>query len=121
MNEKVLGQLMFVKRGATHFVIAIFVTLIITFSFENPPSYATPPAIAQDIDRHNPKGPIFIGVNVRGEYTSLQHERYPNSVFPKDYYDDSFSLIRDAGDCNRSEYENEDRSRFPIDRPLELL
>ena len=41
--------------------------------------------------------PVFIGVNVRGLYTSLQHERYPDSVFPKNYYEDSFRLIHDAG------------------------
>src|ERR671919_673773 len=88
---------MFMKQGAVLFVIEIFITLIIAVSFEKPLSSATPLAMAQDIDRNDEKRPIFIGVNVRGEYTSLQHERYPDSVFPKNYYDDSFSLIRDAG------------------------
>jgi hypothetical protein len=88
---------MFLKQGAAHFVIAVLITLMIAVYFENPLSSATPSAIAQDTDRNDAKGPIFIGVNVRGEYTSLQHERYPDSVFPKNYYDSSFSLIRDAG------------------------
>src|SRR5215203_5343277 len=41
----------------------------------------------------------YIGVNVRGLYTSLQHERYPFSPAPllADYYDDSFRLISEAG------------------------
>jgi hypothetical protein len=40
----------------------------------------------------------YIGVNVRGLYTSLQHERYPFSPAPllADYYDDSFKLISEA-------------------------
>jgi hypothetical protein len=88
---------MFVKQGAAHYVIAIYITLMIAFSFGNPPSYTTPPAMAQDIDRNDQKSPIFIGVNVRGQYTNLQYERYPDSVFPENYYEDSFRLIRDAG------------------------
>jgi hypothetical protein len=88
---------MSVKQGAKLFVLAIVISLVIPTFFEKPLSYATPLANAQDIDRNDQKGPIFIGVNVRGEYTNLQHERYPDSVFPKNYYDDSFSLIRDAG------------------------
>ena len=85
------------KQGGKLFVLAIVISLVIPTFFEKPLSYVTPPAIAQDIDRNDEKRPIFIGVNVRGEYTNLQHERYPDSVFPKNYYDDSFSLIRDAG------------------------
>jgi hypothetical protein len=88
---------MFVKRGAAHFVLAIFISLMIPVSFEKPLSHATSPAIAQDIDRSDQKKPIYIGVNVRGQYTNLQYQRYPDSVFPKNYYDDSFGLIRDAG------------------------
>jgi hypothetical protein len=40
---------------------------------------------------------IFIGVNMRGLYTNLQYERYPDSVFPQDYYENSFRIISDAG------------------------
>ena len=85
------------KQGAAHYVIAIYITLMIAFSFGNPLSYTTPPAMAQDIDRNDQKSPIFIGVNVRGQYTNLQYERYPDFVFPENYYEDSFRLIRDAG------------------------
>ena len=88
---------MFVKQGAAHYVIAIFITLMIAVFFEICLSYATPPAIAQDIDRNDQKRPNFIGVNVRGQYTNLQYERYPDSVFPENYYEDSFRLIRDSG------------------------
>ena len=88
---------MFVNQGAKLCVLAIAISLFIPVFFEKPLSYAVPATIAQDTDRNGQKRPIFIGVNVRGEYTNLQHERYPDSLFPKNYYEDSFSLIRDAG------------------------
>src|SRR5262245_48711356 len=88
---------MFVKLRAARYVIAILITLMIAFSIANPFLYTTPPAMAQDINRNDQKSPIFIGVNVRGQYTNLQYERYPDFVFPENYYEDSFRLIRDAG------------------------
>ena len=41
----------------------------------------------------------YIGVNVRGLYTSLQYERYPSAPIPPlaDYYNKSFRLISEAG------------------------
>jgi hypothetical protein len=41
----------------------------------------------------------YIGVNVRGLYTSLQSERYPSAPIPllTDYYNKSFKLISEAG------------------------
>jgi len=41
----------------------------------------------------------YIGVNVRGLYTSLQHERYLSTPIPllADYYNKSFKLISEAG------------------------
>jgi hypothetical protein len=41
----------------------------------------------------------YIGVNVRGLYTSLQYERYPSALIPllADYYNKSFKLISEAG------------------------
>jgi aryl-phospho-beta-D-glucosidase BglC (GH1 family) len=41
----------------------------------------------------------FMGVNMRGLYTSLQHDtnRYSNAPFPIDYYENSFKLISQAG------------------------
>jgi hypothetical protein len=41
----------------------------------------------------------YIGVNVRGLYTSLRHERYPSALIPllADYYNKSFKLISEAG------------------------
>ena len=41
----------------------------------------------------------FMGVNMRGLYTSLQHDtnRYSNAPFPIGYYENSFKLISQAG------------------------
>jgi hypothetical protein len=58
---------------------------------------AIPPVEAQDTDRNADSGQKGIGVNMRGHYTNLQYERYPNFLFPENYYDTSFRLIRDAG------------------------
>ena len=88
---------MFLKLEAKHFLIAIFVSLMIPLSFEKPYSHATPTVIPHKSEQNDKKGPIFIGVNVRGYYTNLQYERYPNFLFPENYYDTSFRLIRDAG------------------------
>jgi hypothetical protein len=88
---------MFVKQGAEHFILAIFITVMIVVSLEESFLSATLPVDAQDITKDDDKGPIFIGVNVRGYYTNLQYERYPDFVFPENYYEDSFRLIHDAG------------------------
>ena len=50
------------------------------------------------INSNEDKGANYIGVNVRGLYTSLRHERYPSAPAPllADYYDDSFKLISEA-------------------------
>jgi hypothetical protein len=46
---------MFAKHGA-HIVLAMFISLMIAVSLENPLSLATPAAIAQEIDRDEKKG-----------------------------------------------------------------
>jgi hypothetical protein len=38
----------------------------------------------------------YVGVNIRGYYTSIQNSRY-STPFPENYYDDSFKLISKAG------------------------
>jgi hypothetical protein len=51
------------------------------------------------IDSKKQKDANYIGVNMRGLYTSLQHERYPFAPAPllAYYYDKSFRLISEAG------------------------
>lgn len=51
-------------------------------------------------NHNNDKNVPFMGVNVRGFYTSLQYDtdRYPHAPpFPVDYYENSFRLISQAG------------------------
>lgn len=39
----------------------------------------------------------LIGVNMKGMYTSLNYERFPNITITSDYYDKSFKLIKNIG------------------------
>ncbi|MGE5634254.1 MAG: hypothetical protein ACM3VV_03410 [Deltaproteobacteria bacterium] len=39
----------------------------------------------------------IIGVNMKGMYTSLNYERFPNITIPSDYYAESFKLIKNIG------------------------
>jgi hypothetical protein len=89
---------MFVKRRALEsFVLAVTILLMINITLEKHFPSATIPVNAQASNRNEDDKPIFIGVNVRGHYTNLQYERYPDFAFPENYYEDSFRLIHDAG------------------------
>ena len=89
------------KRGIGSLVLTVIATVMVVFVLSSPPLLAPDHVHAQHEIAQNEGDkdatPVFIGVNVRGLYTSLQHERYPDSVFPKNYYEDSFRLIHDAG------------------------
>ena len=53
-----------------------------------------------NLENHEEKNTnSYIGVNVRGLYTSLQHDRYPSAPIPhlEDYYNKSFKLISEGG------------------------
>jgi Cellulase (glycosyl hydrolase family 5) len=52
----------------------------------------------RNVDKDTNRIP-FMGVNMRGLYTSLQQDtnRYSNAPFPIDYYENSFKLISQAG------------------------
>src|SRR5215208_4696763 len=39
----------------------------------------------------------LMGVDMKGMYTSLNYERFPNITITSDYYDDSFKLIKNIG------------------------
>jgi aryl-phospho-beta-D-glucosidase BglC (GH1 family) len=73
--------------------IIIRLMIIISLHFLIIPSYFVASAAQQNqIDEKIP----YVGVNVRGYYTSLQNIRY-STPFPEHYYDDSFKLISKAG------------------------
>lgn len=42
-------------------------------------------------------GEKLMGVNMKGKYTSLNYERFPNVTIMNGYYDDSFKLIKSMG------------------------
>jgi hypothetical protein len=86
------------RRASVSSVFAVMLMIMIVFALVDQPFSATFSIHAQkETNQIDESAPVFIGVNVRGLYTSLQHERYPDSVFPKNYYEDSFRLIHDAG------------------------
>ncbi|SRR6266540_3369857 len=75
-------------------LIGLFLIYIVSLS-----TLRTEPANAQKTGQD----PIqYVGVNVRGYYTSLQGLRYA-TAFPDHYYDDSFKLIS-HGSMNHIRY-----------------
>src|SRR5215208_7112948 len=48
-------------------------------------------------DNNNQTKSEELGVNMKGMYTSLNYERFPNITITSDYYDDSFKLIKNIG------------------------
>ncbi len=40
---------------------------------------------------------MFIGVNMKGKFTSLNYERFQSDIFPSDYYEKSFQLMKNLG------------------------
>ncbi len=91
-------------------VIAISTSSILINSKYYDGSSETPPLVAlvraseqidnQDVQQSSDEedNNYYNGVNVRGIYTSLQHERYPSTYLPLEgYYDKSFKLISQAG------------------------
>ena len=53
--------------------------------------------IAYPTDNTHIKFEKIIGVNMKGMYTSLNYERFPNISIPSNYYDQSFKLIKNIG------------------------
>ena len=43
------------------------------------------------------RDPLYMGVVMRGNDTSAKENDESNAIFPKNYYDESFRLIHDAG------------------------
>jgi hypothetical protein len=48
-------------------------------------------------DNNQTKFEKIIGVNMKGMYTSLNYERFPNITIPSNYYEESFKLIKNIG------------------------
>jgi hypothetical protein len=85
------------RRAFVSFVFGVLITIMIVIFLEESLLSTTLPIDAQETVKNEDNGPIFIGVNVRGYYTNLQYERYPDFAFPDNYYEDSFRLIHYTG------------------------
>jgi hypothetical protein len=55
------------------------------------------PFISTTSAQENESNTSFIGVNLRGYYTTMSEERDFRGSLPKNYYEDSFRLISEAG------------------------
>jgi hypothetical protein len=70
------------------------VIIIVVFSF----LYLSEFKISYSSDNNNQtESAKLIGVNMKGMYTSLNYERFPNITITSDYYDESFKLIKKIG------------------------
>jgi hypothetical protein len=70
-------------------------TIIVGYAAATPLSQHTLKLFAQ-VEENN-ASPSFIGVAMRGNNTSAKEHDESNVRFPKNYYEDSFRLIHDAG------------------------
>ena len=98
INHLTKISLQWIKYGNRRavFVNGAMFSIIMIVLLEPFPS-ATIHVEAQNIVANEDRSPNLMGVNVRGQYTSLQYERYPDFVLPRNYYEETFSLIHDAG------------------------
>ena len=92
MNMNCIFKNKFYEKNLLHNIIAILSLLIIIilsffYLFEFNTAYSN-----NQIDPEK-----IIGVNMKGMYTSLNYERFPNTTIPTDYYDESFKLIKNIG------------------------
>lgn len=67
----------------------VILILIILFTYNLKNSYLTTTVLNNKTE--------FIGVNMKGKFTSLNYERFSGITFPSDYYEESFKLIKNIG------------------------
>ncbi|HET9774662.1 MAG TPA: cellulase family glycosylhydrolase [Nitrososphaeraceae archaeon] len=76
------------KKNLQYLAVSLILILTVSFSytleFKNTYSYPQ-------------NGEKLLGVNMKGKYTSLNYERFPNVTIMNDYYNDSFKLIKSMG------------------------
>jgi hypothetical protein len=73
--------------------IIIIIIIIVGFSF----LYLSEFKISYSDSNNQTESAKLIGVNMKGMYTSLNYERFPNITITSNYYDESFKLIKKIG------------------------
>jgi hypothetical protein len=74
-------------------ILPIVIIIIVLFSFLSLSEFK----ISYSDNNNLTESEKFIGVNMKGMYTSLNYERFPNITITSDYYDKSFKLIKNIG------------------------
>ena len=74
-------------------LLTTIVIIIVIFSFLSLSEFK----ISYSDNNNLTESEILIGVNMKGMYTSLNYERFPNITITSDYYDESFKLIKNMG------------------------
>jgi hypothetical protein len=74
-------------------LLTTIVVIIVIFSFLSLSEFK----ISYSDNTNLTESEKFIGVNMKGMYTSLNYQRFPNITITSDYYDESFKLIKNIG------------------------
>ena len=93
LDEKNLILLLLPQQSYLR-LISIF-TILFSFLFSFFCIYGF--TISYSDSNNQTKSEELVGVNMKGMYTSLNYERFPNITITSDYYDDSFKLIKNIG------------------------
>lgn len=91
LDEKSL-MLLLPQRSYLELVSIIIIIILFSFSLYFLSGFKLSYSDSNQTDNDQ-----LIGVNMKGMYTSLNYERFPNVTITSDYYDESFKLIKNIG------------------------
>src|SRR5215204_639114 len=93
LNEKNLILLLLPQQSYLRLISIFTILFLFLFSFFCISGFT----ISYSDNNNQTKSEELIGVNMKGMYTSLNYERFPNTTITTDYYHDSFKLIKNIG------------------------
>jgi hypothetical protein len=93
LNEKKLILLLLPQQSYLRLISIFTILFLFLFSFFCISGFT----ISYSDNNNQTKSEELGGVNMKGMYTSLNYERFPNITITSDYYDDSFKLIKNIG------------------------
>jgi hypothetical protein len=93
LNEKKLILLLLPQQSYLRLISIFTILFLFLFSFFCISGFT----ISYSDNNNQTKSEELVGVNMKGMYTSLNYERFPNITITSDYYDDSFKLIKNIG------------------------
>jgi len=93
LDEKNLILLLLPQQSYLRLISIFTILFLFLFSFFCISGFT----ISYSDNNNQTKSEQLGGVNMKGMYTSLNYERFPNITITSDYYDDSFKLIKNIG------------------------